>query len=661
VARGIRVEYGVVDVDTAATTGARAVMEQRVSASSLVVLRVCVGVAISVEALRYIVNDWVRSHLVDPVFHFAYPGLGWVAPSSFLVMNALLCGLVVLGALLAAGWRTRWVAAINLVGWAYVIAIDRALYLNHHYLVLNLLLVWCLMPEVRRRGTVRFLWVGGVRALLLVVYVWAGVSKFDADWAAGVPVAMGTGGLRVIPWIGPLLISRPFVIGTSWALILIEIGAPVWLVLRRTRPWAMAAFASFHVATAFFYEIGIFPWVSLALLSTWLSPSWASGRRGGGADASGEEDSASTITGGRDASWRRRVFMAFVVVHMVAPARALLVGGNLAWNGGAQIASWRLLTAQKTGWCRFEVVDVNTKERSQVSPLQELTVWQAGKLARNPDMIVTFARHLAERVRTAGAGPVKVFVHSGVSLNGRVPSPVFDPELNVVPEFTESERAPLVAAAHVLPLETEPATDPVRFPDGWWEANMWGATAILYQVTRADQSGDEVVAREMTTLLPLVEEMSLLDATGAVLALLRFGFQKEAMEMLDRPARADESVCAVMLQLDDALRQLGEPTLQDRALQRCIDQRRDPVALGRLADRAIAAGDLSGAQRWLEWMVIEDPEALEPSLKLAELYAKYLNRPNDARRLFDTIALHHPAHPRVAEVRRVLDELAVAP
>ena len=79
VARGIRVECGVVDADTAATTRAQAVMDQRVSASSLVVLRVCVGVAISVEALRYIVNDWVRSHLVDPVFHFAYPGLGWVA------------------------------------------------------------------------------------------------------------------------------------------------------------------------------------------------------------------------------------------------------------------------------------------------------------------------------------------------------------------------------------------------------------------------------------------------------------------------------------------------------------------------------------------------------------------------------------------------------
>ena len=640
---------------------ARKTMDQSVSASSLVVLRVCFGIALSVEALRYVLNDWVQSHLVGPTFHFAYPGLGWVTPSSFTVMSTIIGFLVVLGALLAVGWRTRWVAAISLLCWGYVIAIDRALYLNHHYLVLNLLVIWCLMPQVRRRGTVRFVWVGGVRALLLVVYVWAGVSKLDADWAAGIPMAMGTGGLRAVPWIGPFLVSQPFVVSTSWALIVIEIGAPVWLGLRRTRPWAMAAFASFHVATAFFYDIGIFPWVSLALLSAWFSPSWADRRRGIDSDGQGVQDSVAVSAGEGDTVWRRRALLAFTVFHMVAPARALLVGGNLAWNGGAQLASWRLLTAQKTGWCRFEILEVETGERSQVSPLYELTVWQAGKLARNPDMIVTYARHLAERARAAGAGPVKVFVRSGVSLNGRVPSPVFDSELNLVPEFTEPESPPLGATAHVLPLEAGLALDSVKLSDGWWEANMWGAAAILQQVGRADEAGDEAAARQMTTLLPLVEEMSLLDATGSTLALLRFGFRAEASQMLERPAGSRESVCLVMLRVDDALHKLGEHALSDRALRRCVADVRHPIALGRLADRAIAAGDIPGAQRWLELLVIEDPGALEPSLKLAELYAKYLNRRNEARRLLDAVALRQPTHPRVVEVRRVLDRLTTTP
>lgn len=626
-------------------------MDESVSASSLVVLRVCFGVALSVEALRYVLNDWVQSHLVGPSFYFTYPGLGWVAPASVPVMNTVIGVLVVLGALLASGWRTRWVATASLVCWGYIFAIDRALYLNHHYLVLNLLVLWCLMPRVRRRGSVRFVWVGGVRALLLVVYVWAGVSKLDADWAAGIPVAMGTGGLRVLPWIGSFLVSRPFVVATSWALIVIEIGAPGWLGWRGTRRWAMAAFASFHVATAFFYDIGIFPWVSLALLSTWLSPSWAGSRLVVPDELDPRQDSG----------WRHRLLLVFLLVHMIAPVRALLVGGNLAWNGGAQLASWRLLTAQKTGWCRFEIVEVDTGERQELSPLYELTVWQAGKLARNPEMMLTYARHLARRAQASGAGAVQVFARSGVSLNGRVPAPVFNVQMNLVPELTQEGRAPLVAARHVLPLATGPAVESVRLPDGWWEANMWGAAAILQQVARADQSGDEPAAREMTTLLPLVEEMSLSEATGSALALLRFGLRAEASEMLERPAHPHEDLCPLMLRVEEALSKLGEGELGERALRRCAAEARSPLALGKLADRAIATGDIVDAQRWLELMVIEDPGALEPSLKLAELYAKYLNRPHEARRLLDVAALRQPTHPRVVEVRRVLNRLTTTP
>lgn len=638
-------------VDRKGIENARSLAQTQVSAASLTVLRICFGVALSIEALRYVLNDWVQSHLVGPTFHFAYPGLGWVTASSVPVMNTIIGVLVVLGAAFAAGWRTRGVAAASLVCWSYIIAVDRALYLNHHYLVLSLLVLWCLMPQVRRRGTVCFLWIGGVRALLLVVYVWAGVSKFDADWAAGIPVAMGTGGLHAVPWIGSFLVSRPFVVGTSWALIAIEIGAPVWLGWRGTRPWAMAALASFHVGTVFFYNIGIFPWVSLALLSTWLSPSWAGPRRALSDEGEGREDFG----------WRQRFLLVFLVVHMIAPARALFVGGNLAWNGGAQLASWRLLTAQKTGWCRFEVMEMNTGDRSEVSPLYELTVWQAGKLARNPEMMLTYARHLAKRAQASGAGPVQVFARSGVSLNGRVPAPVFDETMNLVPELSSIDAPPLVAATHVLPLQTGSAVESVRLPDGWWEANMWGAAAILQQVARADRSGDEAAAREMTTLLPLVEEMSLSEATGSALALLRFGLRAEASEMLERPAHPHEALCPLMLRVEEALSKLGEGELGERVLRRCAAEARSPLALGKLADRAIATGDIVDAQRWLELMVIEVPGALEPSLKLAELYATYLNRPHEARRLLDAAALRQPTHPRVLEVRRVLDRLTATP
>ena len=151
------------------------------------------------------------------------------------------------------------------------------------------------------------------------------------------------------------------------------------------------------------------------------------------------------------------------------------------------------------------------------------------------------------------------------------------------------------------------------------------------------------------------------EATGSALALLRFGLRAEASEMLERPAHPHEDLCPLMLRVEEALSKLGEGELGERALRRCAAEARSPLALGKLADRAIATGDIVDAQRWLELMVIEDPGALEPSLKLAELYAKYLNRPHEARRLLDVAALRQPTHPRVVEVRRVLNRLTTTP
>ena len=630
-----------------------------VSSASLVVARVALGMALAVEALRFIGLGWIDAHLVGPSFHFAYPGLGWARPMSLGWMTAFFWGLVLMGVVFAAGARTRALAMLNLLGWGYVVAIDRALYLNHHYLVLNLLLVWCLMPSVRLRGMISRFWLRLFRWLLVVIYVWAGVSKLDPDWFAGIPVAMGTGGLAVLPGVGGLLTHPVFVRGISWALIGVELGAPLWLGWRRTRPLAVTAFAAFHVSTAFFYDIGIFPWLSLSLLLLWCAPEWPLRvlRR-----QSPDAASLDVLEPSGPPRWRQRLAVAFLVAHMVLPARSLASPGRHAWTGAGIFASWRLLTAQKTGWVRFEIVELETGARVEVSPLRELTVWQAGKLGRNADMIVTYARHLARgHMQATGGGPVAVYARSGVSLNGRQPQPLFDPGLNLTPEFAQPGAAPIIAQSRVRPLETPPPEEPSRMPSGWWEANMWGATAILSQVQLAVRAQDEPTARAMTALLPRIEDMSLLDATGAALALLRIGLRDEATKMLDRPAREGESVCGVMLRLDDALKTLGERRLGQRALERCVAQRRDMVALGRLADRAIAAGAAVDAERWLALMVIEDPAALEPSLKLAELYAKYLDRPDEARRLLDTVALRYPGHARVATVRRVLDERAKTP
>lgn len=117
-------------------------------------------------------------------------------------------------------------------------------------------------------------WPWLMRGLLASIYVWAGVSKLDPDWMRGATLSISLGGLVHVPVLGPLLVHPRSLMAMCWGLIALELGAPARLGWRRTRPWAIAALALFHVGTMIFYQIGIFPWVCLGLLSLWMAPAW---------------------------------------------------------------------------------------------------------------------------------------------------------------------------------------------------------------------------------------------------------------------------------------------------------------------------------------------------------------------------------------------------
>ena len=51
------------------------------------------------------------------------------------------------------------------------------------------------------------------------------------------------------------------------------IGAPL-LLFRRTRVYAAIAYAGFHLSNHFLFEIGIFPWLTMAGTMMFFDPDW---------------------------------------------------------------------------------------------------------------------------------------------------------------------------------------------------------------------------------------------------------------------------------------------------------------------------------------------------------------------------------------------------
>jgi hypothetical protein len=110
---------------------------------------------------------------------------------------------------------------------------------------------------------------------------------------------------------------------------------------------------------------------------------------------------------------------AFLAVQALLPLRYILHPGELFWTERGYRFSWRVMLMEKAGHATFLVTDPATGRRSEVSNCDYLTPFQEKMMATQPDMILDFARHIAEDYSRKGIRDPEVRVHSYVTLNGR--------------------------------------------------------------------------------------------------------------------------------------------------------------------------------------------------------------------------------------------------
>ena len=166
------------------------------------------------------------------------------------------------------------------IGFAYLELIDAALYLNHYWFMTLAAVVLAIVPQPRRDGTVPAITVWALRAQLAVVYVFAGLAKLNTDWLLhGQPMRIWLAARTDRPLIGAWLDEPIVAVAFSWAGAAFDLTIVGWLLWRRSRPWAYVAVVVFHAATAALFQIGLFPWVMIALTPIFFAPDWPRRRR----------------------------------------------------------------------------------------------------------------------------------------------------------------------------------------------------------------------------------------------------------------------------------------------------------------------------------------------------------------------------------------------
>ena len=259
---------------------------KQVDASSLVFFRASFGIIMLVEVWRFWTHGWIERYFIEPDFFFKYYGFEWAEPWPgsgmywHFVLLALLALLITIGALY------RLAAILFFFAFTYVFLLDQARYLNHFYLDILVALIMMVIPANRafavdallRRGlrsdTVPAWSIWLFRLQFEVVYIYAGVVKVNADWLRLEPMGMWLA--RRDDWaiIGSLFNEDWVVAVAAYGAIAVHlIGAPL-LLFRRTRAYVMVIYFAFHLMNHFLFQIGIFPWLTMAGTLMFFEPDW---------------------------------------------------------------------------------------------------------------------------------------------------------------------------------------------------------------------------------------------------------------------------------------------------------------------------------------------------------------------------------------------------
>lgn len=427
-----------------APTPLRERLATTVSAQSYVAFRIAFGLLIVVGQIRFLARGWVDEFYLAPANHLTYPGFGWVQPFPAVLMYGVVVGLAAVGVAIAFGIRTRQAAAVFAIGFGYCELIDAALYLNHYWFMTLAAVVLALVPTVQQ-GRVAVISVWALRAQLGAVYLFAGVAKLNTDWLwRAEPLHTWLAARTDRPVIGPLLDDLFVAFAFSWAGVAFDLTIVGWLLWRRTRVGAYAVLVVFHLMTAALFQIGMFPWMMIALTPIFFSTDWP--RRLVPRRPATDDSTAS-------ARLSRPVAAALVVVllaNLALPLRHLAADGNVRWNDDGYLLSWRVMLTERAGHVVFDVTDPSTGVTYQVGAGAVLDDWQAAAAMVRADLVLSTAHLIADEARNSLGRDVEVRADAFVAWNGRLRARWIDPSVDLAALPRSAS-----ASDYVLPAPTD--------------------------------------------------------------------------------------------------------------------------------------------------------------------------------------------------------------
>jgi uncharacterized membrane protein YphA (DoxX/SURF4 family) len=435
---------------------------KRIDNSALIIFRIVFGLLIFLESIGAIFTGWVSRNLIQPKFTFSFIGFEWIQPlpGNWMYVFYIVMGLF--GLLVMIGYKYRMSMIAFTLMWSATYLMQKSSYNNHYYLLILLCTIMVFQPANRYLSVDSKLnpqiknismpqWCSMVFILqMFIVYTYASIAKMYPDWLDTSVMEVILKGKKQYLLVGDLLQQKWMHYFISYGGLLFDGLIIPLLVFKPTRKWAFIVSLFFHLFNSMVFQVGIFPYLSIAFALFFFEPLTI---RNLFLKKKPFYESKEVIVP-KYKDLFLTVFIIYFVVQIGLPLRHLFFKDDVLWTEEGHRLSWRMMLRSKNGTTSYQVVDTKTNVVIPIILDDYLTKNQQRTATTKPDVIWQFAQHLKRDFAKKGMD-VKVFVNANVRVNKNKIQRLINPEV----DLASVKWTPFKHSEWILSFEQEDSFD----------------------------------------------------------------------------------------------------------------------------------------------------------------------------------------------------------
>ncbi len=427
---------------------------KQVDNTGLILFRAVFGLLIATEAFGAIFTGWVRRTLVEPPFTFNFIGFDFLQYLQGDLMYYYFALMGVFGIFVMLGYKYRFSMLAYALMWTGAYLMQKSSYNNHYYLMMLLCWIMAFLPanrwfSVDAKLNPKFKnpampqWVLLVLILQVwIVYTFASVAKIYPDWLNATMPAMLMSSKSDYWLIGGLLQESWVHWAIAYTGIFFDLLIVPFMLWKRTRMLGFIISVFFHLFNSIVFQIGIFPYMSIAFALFFFSPEILQKRF----LPKKKLYTSDEVIVPKYKNLILCVFSVYFLFQLGLPLRHWVFKDDVLWTEEGHRLSWRMMLRSKNGSLIVWVKDKKTEVKSRYDYSKLLGVKQNAAVKTKPDLMWQLA-HKIKTVEAEKGNDVAVFMESMIRVNEGEYYPFIDPNVDLAAE----EWHPLKHSNWILP------------------------------------------------------------------------------------------------------------------------------------------------------------------------------------------------------------------